>query len=141
MSNQANRKPEFGNWVSKRLLYVSCTLGLAFPRFSFLLPILINLALFFILAFVYFVFVRLKFSPTSGNLQENIRYLVSICIEWDGHGQAPDIGCGNGPLAIELAKKYSEFKVTGIDYWGEPWDYSQKKPVRKMQNWKMDQRK
>lgn len=125
MSKQTNKKPEYGNWVSKRLLYVTGTLGLVFLGFSFLLPILIILALFFILAFVYFVYARLKFSPTGGNLQENIRNLVSAYLEWDGHGQALDIGCGNGPLAIELAKKYTESKVTGIDYWGGAWDYSQ----------------
>jgi len=125
MSKQTNRKPDYGNWVSKRLLYVSGTLGLAFLGVSFWSPILLFLAFFFILAFAYFVYARLKFSPAGGNLQKNIRDLVFAYLEWDGLGQALDIGCGNGPLAIELAKKFTESQVIGIDYWGGAWDYSQ----------------
>ena len=35
-----------------------------------------------------------------------------------------DIGCGNAPLTIELAKRYPKARVTGIDYWGVTWEYS-----------------
>jgi len=35
-----------------------------------------------------------------------------------------DIGCGNGPLTIEAAKKYTDSLVTGIDYWEGMWEYS-----------------
>jgi ubiquinone/menaquinone biosynthesis C-methylase UbiE len=45
-------------------------------------------------------------------------------LNWDGEGNALDIGCGNAPLAIELAKRYSKAQVTGIDYWGGRWEYS-----------------
>ena len=38
---------------------------------------------------------------------------------------ALDIGCGNGPLTIALAEKFPQVCVTGIDYWGESWEYSQ----------------
>lgn len=47
-------------------------------------------------------------------------------MEWDGRGEALDIGCGNGPLTIKMAKIYTESKVIGIDYWGSVWDYSLK---------------
>jgi SAM-dependent methyltransferase len=121
---QENKEPDYGNWVSKKLLYGSGTLSTVFLGLSFLFPILIVPALFFILAFVYFVYARLKFSPAGGNLQEKVRNLVLDYLEWDGCGRALDIGCGNGPLTIELAKKYPQSKVTGIDYWGAGWDYS-----------------
>ena len=35
-----------------------------------------------------------------------------------------DIGCGNGALAIEAAKKYPKAQIVGIDYWGGQWEYS-----------------
>lgn len=35
-----------------------------------------------------------------------------------------DIGCGNGALAIMLAKEFKEARITGIDYWGGGWAYS-----------------
>ncbi len=38
---------------------------------------------------------------------------------------ALDIGCGNGPLVIALAQMFPQVRVTGIDYWGESWEYSQ----------------
>jgi ubiquinone/menaquinone biosynthesis C-methylase UbiE len=45
-------------------------------------------------------------------------------LEWNGEGKALDIGCGNAPLAIELAKRYPNTHVTGIDHWGGTWEYS-----------------
>ena len=43
---------------------------------------------------------------------------------WGGEGRALDIGCGNGPMSIELSKRYPNAHVTGIDYWGGRWEYS-----------------
>ena len=45
-------------------------------------------------------------------------------IDWDGEGKALDIGCGNGPLTISMAKKYPQAEAIGIDYWGTAWEYS-----------------
>jgi len=39
-------------------------------------------------------------------------------------GKMLDIGTGSGSLSIKLAKKFSQAKVTGIDYWGSEWEYS-----------------
>ena len=45
-------------------------------------------------------------------------------MDWNGKGEALDIGCGNGVLAIKLAQKYPKAHVLGIDYWGKRWEYS-----------------
>jgi ubiquinone/menaquinone biosynthesis C-methylase UbiE len=45
-------------------------------------------------------------------------------LDWNGKGKALDIGCGNAPLVIKLAKKYPEGQITGIDYWRKMWGYS-----------------
>ncbi|MBN2085727.1 MAG: class I SAM-dependent methyltransferase [Anaerolineales bacterium] len=126
MRKSINRKPAYGNWVSNKLLYISGILGVVFGGASFWAPILVIVALFFILCFFYFAYARYQFSPRGGNLQARIRGLVLDYLKWDGNGEALDIGCGNGPLAIEMAKKYKNAKVIGMDYWGNAWDYSQK---------------
>jgi len=117
---------DYGNWVSRKLLFASGALGLFFLGFAFLAPMLILVALFFFLAFFYFTYARYQFSPRGGNLQARIRGLVLDYLKWDGNGEVLDIGCGNGPLAIEAAKKYRNAKAIGIDYWGSAWDYSRK---------------
>jgi SAM-dependent methyltransferase len=122
--NTTNREPAYGNWVSNKLLYISGLLGLVFGGLSFLAPILALLALFFFLCFFYFAYARHRFSPRGGNLQARIRGLVLDYLKWDGKGEVLDIGCGNGPLAIEAAKKYANARVTGMDFWGSAWDYS-----------------
>ena len=47
-------------------------------------------------------------------------------LDWDGEGNALDIGCGNGPLTIRLARKYPHATVAGIDFWGKAWGYSKR---------------
>ena len=45
-------------------------------------------------------------------------------LDWNGEGEALDIGCGNGALAIKLAQNHGEARVLGVDYWGKKWEYS-----------------
>ena len=124
MSKLKAGRPEYGNWVSKRLLYalgVVCVLflGLAFV----FLWLAVGVVLFF-LVLVYFIYARHEFSPAGGNVQAQIEELVLSRLDWDGEGRALDIGCGNAPLTVLLAKRFSRAHVTGIDYWGGNWDYS-----------------
>jgi ubiquinone/menaquinone biosynthesis C-methylase UbiE len=46
-------------------------------------------------------------------------------LEWEGGGNALDIGCGNGALTNLLAKKFPLIHVVGVDSWGKNWGYSQ----------------
>ena len=117
--------PDYGNWVSKRLLCVCGLMGALLLALSFLFPVLAIGAAFFLISFIYFLYAHFKFSPRGGNVQTRLRDLVLDHLDWDGGGTALDIGCGNAPLAINLAQKYPEAQVTGIDCWGAGWDYSQ----------------
>jgi ubiquinone/menaquinone biosynthesis C-methylase UbiE len=45
-------------------------------------------------------------------------------LDWSGKGLALDIGCGNAPLTIAVAKRFPHAHVTGIDYWSGAWEYS-----------------
>jgi SAM-dependent methyltransferase len=116
--------PDYGNWVSTKLIYGSAAMTIPFLALSLVFPILIIGAILFVLAFSYFAYARRKLSQRGGNLQARIRNLVIDYLSWDGEGSVLDIGCGNAPLAIELAKRYPKAHVTGIDYWGGTWEYS-----------------
>jgi len=65
-----------------------------------------------------------QFSVHNKKLQYKIWNLVIQKLPWNGQGKALDIGTGAGALAIELAKKFSESNIWGIDYWGKLWNYS-----------------
>jgi SAM-dependent methyltransferase len=124
MSELRAEEPDYGNWIPMRLIYISGGLVVLFLALSFVFPLsLVGLALF-ILVFGYYAYARFEFSARRGNLQIRIQQLVLDRLDWEGQGKAIDIGCGNGPLTIKLAKKFPEAQVTGIDYWGKRWEYS-----------------
>ncbi|MGD0612116.1 MAG: class I SAM-dependent methyltransferase [Anaerolineales bacterium] len=118
-------QPDYGNWVSKKLIYVPGIVSLAFWGLAFLsLWWMLPAALFLCVA-VYFGYARFLFSSRGKNIQARIRGLVLDHLDWKGEGQALDIGCGGGALVIELARQHPQAKVCGIDSWGEDWEYSQ----------------
>jgi ubiquinone/menaquinone biosynthesis C-methylase UbiE len=118
------KEPDYGNWVTVRLLSGLGAISVLLLSLSFVSPILVVGAAPFVLAFVYFAYARYEFSARGGNVQARIQELVLGCLDWDGKGQALDIGCGNAPLTIMIAKKFPSAHVTGIDNWGEMWEYS-----------------
>jgi len=124
MDKSIREKPDFGNWVPTKSIYIPAAISLCFFGLSFAFPVLIVVAVVFLVVAFYFVYARYSFSPIGGNVQAQIRELVLAYLDWDGNGEALDIGCGNGPLTIQLAQKYPEASITGIDYWGQKWEYS-----------------
>jgi SAM-dependent methyltransferase len=117
-------KPNYSNWVAKRLIFAPLVLGLIFAGLAFLFWPLTFLAALFLLVTAYFAYARRRFSPAGGDVQAQVQQLVLDALDWNGVGQALDIGCGNGPLTIRVAQKYPSARVTGIDYWGGSWEYS-----------------
>jgi SAM-dependent methyltransferase len=126
MTGQTAAKPEYGNWVSKRLIYLSGIVGFVFLVLSLIFWVLAIPAVLFLLVSVYFFYARHQFSPQGGNVQDKIWKLVLTDLDWNGEGKALDIGCGNGALTIKLAQKYTKAHVIGIDYWGKNWEYSKR---------------
>jgi len=124
MQSSASLKPDYGNWVSKKFMLAPGLLCLVFLGLAFLAPFWAVPAGLFGLVSGYFIYSYLRFSPRGGDVQARIVGLILDRLEWDGMGQALDIGCGNGALTLRLAQKYPAAQITGLDFWGKNWDYS-----------------
>ncbi len=111
-------KPEYGNWVSTRLIYVPAAIGFVFLAMAVSFPALVILALLFLALAGYFAYARYLFAPQGKNVQAQIHDLLLARFAWDGKGEVVDIGCGNGALSIKLARKYPGAVVIGVDFWG-----------------------
>jgi SAM-dependent methyltransferase len=126
MSDDKTRKNDYGNWVSKKFIYIPAALTIIFMGLTYFSLLFLIGALLFLVPAAYFAYAYRQFSPSGGNLQGRIRGMVLGHLTWNGHGRLLDVGCGNGALAIEAAKLYPGAHITGIDYWGGRWDFSQK---------------
>jgi SAM-dependent methyltransferase len=117
-------EPDYANWVSSKLAVVPGILGLLLGLLIIVSPWFAPPALALLASSAYFAYARWRFSPQGGGIQSRIRGLLLEQLDWDGKGQVLDIGCGNGPLTIAIAKAYPQASVTGIDTWGASWEYS-----------------
>ncbi|MGD0918388.1 MAG: class I SAM-dependent methyltransferase, partial [Thermodesulfobacteriota bacterium] len=124
MIGDRKETPNYGNWVPLEFLYIPGAASLLFLILAFLfLPAIVLFGLLFLVS-LYFAYARYLFSLRGGNVQDKIHEILLSSLDWDGAGQALDIGCGNAPLTIKLALKYKGACVVGIDYWGKKWEYS-----------------
>ncbi len=127
MAKTVKATPDYGNWVSRRIIYFPAVLGLVLLAAALLFWMLIIPSLLCFGVAAYFVYARYLFSPKGGNVQNQIWDMAISNLDWNGEGKALDVGCGNGALTIKLAQKFPAAQVTGIDYWGERWEYSKTK--------------
>jgi len=123
---------DYGNWVPKRLLIILLAAILILIVISFLtVPFFVQIILWAISGLIFLLlscmfYLYSQFAKNGSDLQSRLWNLVLDKLSWDGRGKALDIGTGNGPLAIKVAKRYPQAEVMGIDYWGKNWNYSQK---------------
>lgn len=131
-------KPEYANWITKSLpvaagavtavLALGAALVLCLTPLWWLGGLLGALAAFFCAFTIYMGCARRALSYDGGMVQSKvldgvIGYLALL--DWDGRGRLLDLGCGGGAMSVKLAKKYPQAQVTGMDYWGPGWEFSQ----------------
>ena len=120
----------YGNWIRKRILIIlgTCTLVtgvLFFLPLGTLYHLIVALLFIILLISFFFPFYSfIMFSQKGGKFQEKLYNLIIQSLAADTKGKILDIGCGNGVLAVKLALQFPDADVTGIDYWGEDWEYS-----------------
>ena len=126
-----NTKPDYGNWIRQKRVYTFIGIGLVLVLLA-IIPVHPIIRLVLLLAGVmflglgsYLAYISRQFSERGGGYQRKLWNIVLDHLDWDGEGEVMDIGTGNGPLAIALAKRFPGARVTGIDYWGSDWEYSQ----------------
>lgn len=124
MKLDAEQKPDYGNWVSKRLLYIFGIPSIALGALSLAIPILLVPTFIMAFCFLYFAYARYRFSPKGGNIQKQVQDLVLKHLDCEEMKKVIDIGCGSGSLTIGIAKRYPDVEIVGIDYWGDKWEYT-----------------
>lgn len=126
-----NSKPNYGNWIRQRKVYTFLGIGLflvllaIIPLHPMIRVVFIIAGAIFVGLGIYLAYITYQFSAAGGNFQAKLWQIVLDHLAWDGRGSALDIGTGNGPLAIRLAKQFPAARVTGLDFWGNDWEYSQ----------------
>jgi len=115
---------DYGNWVPGKFIAIPAVLAGVLAGFTLWWKPLLAGSLICLAAVVYLLYARRQFSSGGANLQARMRNLLLTHLAWNGKGQVLDIGCGNGAVAIDAARRYPEARVTGIDSWGGKWEYS-----------------
>lgn len=121
----ADEKPDYGNWVSRKFIFIPFVLCIVFCGLILVHLYFSILAIILFVISLYFTYSRYLFSPKGKDIQTQIRDLVVANLVWDGEGSILDVGCGSGALAVSVAKRYEKAQIIGIDYWGKYWEYSQ----------------
>ncbi|MCR4860049.1 MAG: class I SAM-dependent methyltransferase [Bacteroidales bacterium] len=126
-------KPDYGNWVPAKMLYM---IGACLAASLVLLVLSICLswnwiwtlvgALATIGFLVFFCYMYAFHRQFASGMMGKVHEFVKEHLGWDGEGRMLDVGCGAGALTTRCAKAWKNGEFTGIDYWGLSWDYSQK---------------
>ncbi|GMB09542.1 class I SAM-dependent methyltransferase [Thermolongibacillus altinsuensis] len=127
------KKAKYQTWIRIYKLLIFFIISLTFLVVT-LLPINLYLRVLsgiLALPFIYITFILsycvYQFASFGGNYQSKIHDLIVSKVDWDGEGRILDIGTGSGSLIIKLAKAFPSSSLTGIDYWGSNWEYSEAK--------------
>jgi hypothetical protein len=87
MDKSFSEKPDYGNWVLKKFIYIPGAISLLFWVISFALTALVVVAVVFLLVAFYFAYARYRFSPAGGCTNPNPSVgVTAFGLEWQGVG-------------------------------------------------------
>ena len=123
----AMERPRYKTWVRTKPLVIFAVLtavSLALATLAFVsllfLAFLVPAGIFgYILLIVGLS--RWRFSPAGGDWQDRVHQLLVSRVSGD---RILDVGCGSGHLLAEIARAHPNARLTGLDYWGDNWEYS-----------------
>jgi SAM-dependent methyltransferase len=121
----------YGNWIRRKILVILGSSAIVAGGLSFV-PLgevyrIVILVLFIILlvSFLFPLYSYIMFSQKGGKVQQKVYNLIILKLGEQAKGsEILDIGSGNGVLAVKLALYHPNSIITGVDYWGENWEYS-----------------
>ena len=126
---------DYGSWMSNPVFYVfgGITLVvLVLAVLSFAVFRITALGIAFAAATVILVallcwmaWIRRQYAFGKGGMMERVHQTILSSLEFDGQGDLLEVGCGSGALSIRAALTWPEAKITGLDYWGAMYNYSQ----------------
>ncbi|PFJ17922.1 SAM-dependent methyltransferase [Bacillus cereus] len=124
------KKTKYQTWIRMKKLIIFLIISIVLLLIT-LLPITLYLRVLsglIAMPFIYITFIlsysTYQFASFGKNYQSRIHDLMVKKVNWNGKGKILDIGTGSGSLIIKLAIAFPKSLLTGIDYWGENWEYS-----------------
>lgn len=124
------KKAKYQTWIRMKKLIIFLISSIVFLLIT-LLPITLYLRVLsglIAVPFIYITFIlsysTYQFAAFGGDYQSRIHDLMVKKVNWNGKGKILDIGTGSGSLIIKLAIAFPKSFLTGIDYWGDNWEYS-----------------
>ena len=125
---------DYGSWMSNPVFYVyggMALVALVLAVLSFAVFKIKALGIVFdvicaVLAVMlgWMAWIRRQYAFGKGGMMERVHQFILSNLDFDGHGEVLEVGCGSGALIVRTALTWPEAKITGLDYWGAMYNYS-----------------
>ena len=121
----------YGNWMSAPVFYmvgalvVLCVISHFIPGMRLIGVLALIAAVVVLILLAWITWIRRQYAFGGGGMMEKIHEVLLSYLDFDGNGTLLEVGCGSGALSIRAALSWPEAEVTGIDYWGAVYNYSQ----------------
>ena len=126
---------DYGSWMSNPVFYIIggiTALAVVLAALSFsvfhitVLGVLFSVvAAALVILLVWITWIRKQYAFGGGGMMERVHKTVLAHLNFDGQGSLLEVGCGSGALAVRAALTWPEARITGLDYWGAMYNYSQ----------------
>nr|WP_303180469.1 methyltransferase domain-containing protein [Lachnoclostridium phocaeense] len=142
-TNRRKREPvrlgthgeNYGNWMSAPVFYmvgalivlmaVLCVISHFIPGMDPIGVLALVVAAATLILLGWLNWIRRQYAFGGGGMMEKVHEVLLSHLDFDGKGTLLEVGCGSGALSIRAALSWPEAEVTGMDYWGAVYNYSQ----------------